>query len=837
MQAVKLKLKDSLYMTGIFSIIGSLFFFCIPFFKKMPEGDDFSLFVPCFAITIIYYIVFRISRKKIDTPQRIHYFFTFLILFLISAYALNRTIPVFDDSVPWLSTALVISCINYSFFSFFENISRRLKFVMFFIGGVSFTLFLYLSFYLIPFYAIGIAGFLLLGIPLHSFVPLLFTIYSFKLLRTVAADKTFYWKGFIAGASLSILLATTYVIKWSSVSRRINKSYQEASANKNGLPVWVNAAQTIPRSSFTEKILKTGFVYAIPNINNELDNFLWSVPQRGFDEPKKHDPLVTLAILFSGKPAIDNDDKIKLLESLFDARHKTQERLWSGDDLFTEKVNTSVRVWPNCNITYTEKTITVTNDPAKVRWRNSQEAIYTFYLSEGGVVTSLSLWVNGKEEKGILTTKGKADSAYKTIVGVESRDPSVVHWQEGNSVSVRVFPVIAGESRMFKLGITAPLIRSNGKLVYDNIYFDGPGTNQATETIQVDFEQPVKEFRLPVSFVSKKRQSYSYTGKYHPDWQLRLEDQGLTDCSFSFEKKSYTIEPYHKKLGSATINDIYLDINSAWTKNELKKIIELSKGKNIFVYNAGIEKITEQNKNELFERLNRNQFSLFPLFHIKDASQSLLITKGTGSSCNLYDIEKSGFMDTTRKYLATADKIRLFNLNNELSPYLKSLKEYRVFQYDQGDTDILAKLLQDSYFAEDTEDDSRVIINSADMIIKKTDEEKPLSGPDHIMRLFAYNHVMQQLGKSLLTEMPIDAGLVKEAQEAYVVTPVTSMVVLESQADYKRFDIKDTGSSLKNASLNSKGAVPEPHEWALIIIGCLVILYVKMKQRSVFNKA
>jgi XrtN system VIT domain protein len=91
-------------------------------------------------------------------------------------------------------------------------------------------------------------------------------------------------------------------------------------------------------------------------------------------------------------------------------------------------------------------------------------------MPEGAVVTSLSLWINGNEEKAILTTKEKADSAYKTIVGAERRDPSVVHWQEGNSVSVRVFPVLPGESRKFKIGITAPLERVKGNCVMKTFF-------------------------------------------------------------------------------------------------------------------------------------------------------------------------------------------------------------------------------------------------------------------------------------------------------------------------------------------------------------------------------
>lgn len=73
----------------------------------------------------------------------------------------------------------------------------------------------------------------------------------------------------------------------------------------------------------------------------------------------------------------------------------------------------------------------------------------------------------------------------------------------------------------------------------------------------------------------------------------------------------------------------------------------------------------------------------------------------------------------------------------------------------------------------------------------------------------------------------LNTDLVDEAKKAYVVTPVSSLVVLEAKKDYERFDIKDNGPGLKNASANSKGAVPEPHEWALIIIAIGVLLYVK----------
>jgi len=86
---------------------------------------------------------------------------------------------------------------------------------------------------------------------------------------------------------------------------------------------------------------------------------------------------------------------------------------------------------------------------------------------------------------------------------------------------------------------------------------------------------------------------------------------------------------------------------------------------------------------------------------------------------------------------------------------------------------------------------------------------------------------MQKAGTGLLTGNGEDSTLVAEAQKAYVVSPVSSLVVLESQIDYDRFDIKDVDKSLKNASMKSNGAVPEPHEWALIIIVVGVLVYLK----------
>jgi len=832
MNILKTRLRDRIYVSGLICNGLSLFFFCIPFFGTVKEQGSFSCFIPCFFITWAYFIFLLTQRKKMQEENKVHYTLLFLTLFLTSAYALNRDMPVFEDSANWFSVLLVSSCVNYLAFAYADALPKWTVHLMSFISGVSWIAFFYLALYLFPVYLYSIVGALLLGFSLHAFVPVLFTIYTFKLLnRATVADQKYWWS-FLGGLAAAIGVIAVYAVMWNNTKKEIDQTWRNSLRNEDELPAWVTAAQKMPDNYFSQKILRTNLVYSTSE--NLTGSFFWGTSANKLDEVKKHDPLVTMAVALVGDLQMSDDDKISILKSKFTFRHEAQDRLWSGNHLFTEDVSTEVRFWPACNITYTEKTITVTNANDR-KWGRQEEAIYTFYMPEGAVVTSLSLWINGKEEKSILTTKALADSAYKSIVGVERRDPSVVHWQEGNSVSVRVFPVLAGESRKFKIGITAPLARVNGKLKYENIYFNGPAFDDAKENILIDFEQPVNDCELPATFTSMSRQTYKRKGAYQPRWSMLINDPGLSGCSFSFEDNTYTTMPYHQKLSSARFEKIYLDINKAWSKDEFNQIIDLTKDREVFVYDSGMMKLSDLNKEEIWDKLHAMRFSLFPLFEIKDAGQALLVTKNTSLSPSIDDIGGSGFMEKTKAFLTGDEKISLFDLGEDLSPYLKSFKEFRVFQYDRGNVNELQGLLKNNQFPDDVENDDRVIIHQSDMVIQKTKGTNPSAGPDHMMRLFTYNHIMQKLGRGQLTGRAGESDLVEEARKAYVVTPISSLVVLETQKDYDRFGIKDKDGSLENASLQSKGAVPEPHEWAIIITILLLLTYLIYKNKPRFS--
>jgi XrtN system VIT domain protein len=823
---------DRLYLTGLGLIAVSLLFFCLPVFFDLPDANYFGLFMANFVATAVYFCMLwangRLRRGRNGLPS----FFLFLILFLISAYALNRAMTVFEDTVPWFAALLVLVCTNFVAFTFFERFPNWLRHAMCFVLGIAMLAFAYLSIYLVPLYLVGAVGFFLLGISLHTFVPLLFCIYTIVLMNKKAANDRKYWFGFYGGMAATLAFTAFFVMQWSATTRDINRIYRKAQAyGENGLPGWVAAAQQLPQNWISERVLKADLVYTIPNPDAPMESFFWRMPSRNFDEQLKHDPLVTVAALFGGRPNLSEDNRIQILESLFDARHQAQERLWRGDDLYTEHIKTSVRMWPQLSMAYTEKQITVTNAAMRSTWRGEQEAIYTFHMAEGSVVTSLSLWIDGVEAKGILTTKEKADSAYRTIVGVESRDPSLVRWQEGNTVSVRVFPVMAGESRIFKIGITTPLSKRDDKLVYENIHFNGPSTGTTTEEVAIDFAKTPKGYVLPALFSLENGHSFRSEGRYQPNWSIAVDVEPISEETFSFDGKTYTVRPYQQQRTDAIFNTVYLDVNSSWTHEEFMKLFDLLREKAIYVYDNGLTLVNEQNKEALFARLNDYRFSLFPLHVIADPGSSLLVSKSTGACPNLADLKQSRFYEGLKASLQQEKKIRLFNIGFQLSPYLKSLKEYRVFNYEEGSIVDLSKLVAQRKFAQDIESDQRVVIDNAGIAILKAEGETVSAAPDHLLRLFAYNHIMHKMGSRLVTGQSYNEDLVEEAREAYVVSPVSSLVVLETQKDYDRFDIKDGSNSLRNASMGSRGAVPEPHEWALIILATVVLFYIKFRPR------
>ncbi|SFM68521.1 XrtN system VIT domain protein [Chitinophaga sp. YR627] len=829
LRILETRLKDNMYNFGVVVLVLTLIFFCIGEVIP-PKGEDeyIAWFFANHFFTCAYFITLLISGRLRKRRDGLPLMILFLLIFLVSAYSLNRYFAVFARSATWFAITIILCSVNYLAFAYLRFLPVLVRLCMFFLLGLSFCCFLYMTVYIFPFSLYGMMGFFLLGIPLHAILPLLLCVYTIRVWWKSRQQRRSYDIAFFSGIGATVLFVVFYALLWRVSVVEIEKQYN-ASAIDNGLPQWVNLVSKLSTDPVTQKVLVADIGFSVPDNWGE-DNLFG----RSRREPVLHDPLVMISACLGGTLYIPWEDRAHILETLYDHQSDKELHLWSDEDLVTSHVQTATQIWPALRLAYTEKTISVKNDGEKNRF-NQQEAIYRFQLPEGAVVSSLSLWINNREEKGILTTKAKADSAYTSIVGHERRDPSVVHWREGNVVAVRVFPVLGGEERQFRIGITAPLSLEYGQLVYRNIPFKGPSAAGAREKVDVRFETVPVDLNYSVAFGHEGKQTLMNTGGYRELWAVSLKDEGLAHQVFSNKDVTYTAVPYRKEQGEADIKTAYLDINSAWTAAEVNEVFSLLKNYRVWVYADGkLQEMTVINRDELFARLSVQRFSLFPFHKIADPDRSLVITKSIMQSPGISDLGDCTFTNDLKQWLGASHHVMLFNLGGELSPYLRTLKECRAFRYDDGETGHLRALLQARVFPQDIENDQRVVIEAADMVITAQPGTGGTTAPDHLQRLFAYNHIMHEMGPHLLTGGETADTLIAAAKEAHIVTPLSSLIVLETQADYDRFNIKDSNGSLKNAAIQNKGAVPEPHEWVLIIMA--VLLLIGLKYRTVFSK-
>ena len=562
--------RDSVFLLGSVFLVAALL---LHHFAEIFTGDNLDTgiggasFWLIYSMSIAYSLVLltgkkmRVFWKKQPAEYQSHRFLLW-VLGLVGCFALNRDIPIFQESTTWLTVYLMLAGGSLFLFAWKDYVPIIFQKVLFLLLGISSILFLYFSIYLISIYPIGILGILFLGISFHTFIPLILLV---GLIVVFVNHWKIFKKPMLIGIAIPMFSSIIFVTKWISVDNTLRFSRNDTfMTSTDELPNWVLLAQKMDTDFVTERYLKTDIVYQTPREN--FDFF----PERNFEEIRQHDPLVMIATLLSKKTQIPDNERIKLLELYYNARHNSEERLWSGRDLHTENIITQAKIYPEYRIAYTEKTISIRNSE---RWSwGQQEALYTFYVPEGSAVSSLSLWINGREEKAALTTQAKADSAYKSIVGVESRDPSVVHWQEGNRIVVRVFPCTPKENRTFKIGFTSPLKYTNERLTYENIYFKGPETTSATESIKVEFSKDIEQLDVPWAMGDKSRRSVSSNSDYRPDWHLVFPAVSLSNQTFMFQNKSYRLTNLTTKFESFTAQNIYLDLNNLWTKTDFDEI-------------------------------------------------------------------------------------------------------------------------------------------------------------------------------------------------------------------------------------------------------------------------
>ncbi|MFT6747843.1 MAG: XrtN system VIT domain protein, partial [Glaciecola sp.] len=536
------------YLTGVFSTIAmATFYLLVKYSGDINFGKNEGPLFVNFIVAAIYFGVVTIKASanhkwKFWRMDKSHYAVS-VVMLCISAFTVNLMIPMFNTFTIWTEVSLFLILVPVLLHGVKEKLPYIAKVVLAGISGFGIILSLYFTLYLAPAIPLGLIGIIVLGLGIHVFAPLFLLLKFVSDFQHRIKSKT-ERIAMVIGIVIPLCVVTVYLVSWKNVRTKLHTTHATVITNPdNELPNWILLSQNLKDDFFTTALIKGGIYYDIPN-----DHFRsWFDIPSGNGIKIMHDPLVYTAFAIFGDVPISRNDRMSILNAQHAARHSTTPKIWSDKNLKTVEIVNSISINPSFRYAYTEKTISILNDN-KHRWPRQEEALYSFHVPEGAVVTSLSLWVEGVERKSRLSTKKKATAAYRNIVGVQRRDPALAHWQEGNRITVTVFPCTKEENRMFKIGITTPLTVANNKLIYENFYFEGPQLKNAMETTIVKIESSQNlNVDLPSGFHEDKPGRYQYTGAYKPNLLISMNLEAIDNTPFCFNGSCYQMSEQNKK--------------------------------------------------------------------------------------------------------------------------------------------------------------------------------------------------------------------------------------------------------------------------------------------------
>jgi XrtN system VIT domain protein len=230
------------------------------------SGEDswLALFITHYALAIIY-SVYLISAgkygiRKCWKKENISETIVLLNLFFVSAFALNRVINVFEDSVNWLCGYVGMASLTLLSFHFYNVLPKWANKLQHLFLGTALLLFIYQALFVSPFYVVGTVGIIILGVGAHIFVPLTLVIASTILVKFNEGKRWYRW--LVAGMIVPILFTAAFVKEWSKRSDTIEKLSNQSVLKQDALlPAWIRIGQWIKVDWITHRLLRYDLVY------------------------------------------------------------------------------------------------------------------------------------------------------------------------------------------------------------------------------------------------------------------------------------------------------------------------------------------------------------------------------------------------------------------------------------------------------------------------------------------------------------------------------------------------------------------------------------------------
>jgi hypothetical protein len=490
-----------------------------------------------------------------------------------------------------------------------------------------------------------------------------------------------------------------------------------------------------------------------------------------------------------------------------------------------------------------------------VEFRNSalvdREARLEFALPPGAVVSRATLWINGEEREAAYGSRAQVRAAYQKVAVVQRQDPLLVTTKGGDRVLAQAFPVGRnGGTIKFKIGITAPL----ELLTADAAQFILPAIVNRNFSFPQGLTHNVwLESKRPLSLTAP-----GLTASPASDSAPARITGNITDADLGRLRRIVTVQrdamANRRFVRHADGETVVQSVDLAPSQKSPAVMLVVDGSRRLRATIPDLIKAIDAvpPTQPLGLILATEPVRVVPLApasaaHKKTIAATLTAASFVGGQDNAPAIAAAlraleSVPDATLLWVHGAQPV---SLNSESTleqtvARLKRLPRLTSYSIEPGPNAILPDMSWTwatrtlPKTAATSADLSAFLLNvstdTSRLTIQRTlrslshgasTDDTP-KGSDHIARLWAHEQVGAMMRQDPATNRAAATAL---AVKYRLITPVSGAVVLETQQQYDE-------NRLTPVSQATVPTVPEPHEWALLLITCLAFGALAYRQRQ-----
>ncbi len=397
------------------------------------------------------------------TPQTAGYFLLMIAVFiplvtLIVEFTSGMCAETFYDPMPTIWHVLLVALVPvvncFVWAAIFRNNARH-RTLFGWANGTATGVAIFYSVLFVPLMLPGLIGVIFYGfglLPLAPSLSLIGTLMLRSKLRRMSGSTTVglpgFWRGIALAWLMLLAVETPTIVTRLALKKAIN---DEPEQQLTGIR-WLRFIGS------EEKLLRDCYGYTARSQNSDLWSWLIAGSARPSVEQSRTIYFRVTGRAFNSVPA----------PGVRTGRGNWRELdEWTWDDdqggeavggrlkgLFLESSRLDTTINADAAWSYTEWTMEFRNDSS----RQAREARAQILLPPGGVVSRLTLWVNGEEREAAFAGRAQTREAYQKVAIQQRRDPVLVTTSGPDRVQMQCFPVPAGGGTIkIRMGITAPL--------------------------------------------------------------------------------------------------------------------------------------------------------------------------------------------------------------------------------------------------------------------------------------------------------------------------------------------------------------------------------------------